>query len=87
MIIRVLEFCFMLALVVGFITEIALPILTNKPIFGTFKKKSSEDLEVKLKKAEVKIEEVKEVQEEIQENFKKLEKLKKKSEKLNNQKV
>ena len=79
----ILEFCLLAAIVLLSITEFFYPLLTGKPLFGSFRKKIETDptqqepsLEEKISKAKEKVKEVKNVQEEINQKFKSAEQLK-----------
>ena len=90
----IVEICIVAAIVLISITEFFIPILFNKPLFGSFRKlkqaepKKTEEgsLPEKISKTKEKVEdikeEVKEVQEEADENFKTAEQLKEESDKL-----
>ncbi len=90
----IVEYLVFAAIVLISITEFFYPLLTQKPLFGSFRKKTTEEpkpkdnnplnekiSEVKVKVQEVK-EEVKEVQNEVSENFDSAKKLKKDSDNL-----
>ncbi|MBI4946612.1 MAG: hypothetical protein HY840_09445 [Bacteroidetes bacterium] len=94
----IIEILFLAAIVLISITEFFLPIIFNKPLFGSFRKStkvnSSEEkksdpsspLVEKITKAKEKVEEVveevKEVQNEVAENYKSAKELKKESDNL-----
>ncbi len=84
----VIELCIIAAIVLISITEFFIPLLFNKPLFGSFRKAKpkappvDESLTEKISKAKEKVEEVKEVQEEVDENFNAAEELKEKSDNL-----
>jgi hypothetical protein len=88
--IRVLEFVMFAALLLILTTEILYPLITNKPLFGSFRAqgkttpKSGETLATKVSNAKEKIKEVKEVQQEVDNNFKSAEQLKEESDNLLN---
>lgn len=90
-----LELCLAAATVLIFITEFLIPVLFNKPLFGSFRKAkpknihpvtASGSLPEKIAKAKEKADEVKlvveEVQDEAYKNYKAAEKLKDESNKL-----
>ena len=76
------------------ITEFFIPIIMNKPLFGSFRKSkraneteskkadTSSPLKEKINTAKEKVQEVKEVQNEVAENFKSAKDLKKESDDL-----
>jgi hypothetical protein len=79
----ILEFCLLAAILLFSITEFFYPLLTNKPLFGSFRKsvpveetKEESSLEEKISSAKEKVKEVKNVQEEVNKNFKSAEQLK-----------
>lgn len=78
----ILEFCLLAAIVLLSITEFFYPLLTGKPLFGSFRKKETNGtpqelpLEEKISKAREKVKEVKDVQEEVNKKFKSAEQLK-----------
>jgi hypothetical protein len=82
-----LEIIVIIAIVLIFITEFFIPILTGKPLFGSFRKSKNEtidndDLDEKITKAKEKVDEVKTVQTEVTEHFKTAEQLKEESDNL-----
>lgn len=89
-----LELIVILALILIFITEFFIPLVTNKPLFGSFRKlkaraaKSTEDgsLGEKISKAKEKVnvvkEEVRNVQDEANQHYKSAEQLKEESDNL-----
>lgn len=89
-----LELIFLIALVLVSITEFFIPLVTGKPLFGSFRKtkptetKNTTDsfLDEKISKTQEKVEDVKEevaeVQQEVAENFKTAKQLKKESDNL-----
>ncbi len=88
--IRVLEFVLFVAILLIINTEILYPLITNKPLFGSFRAqgktvpKEGEALASKVSKAKEKVKEVKEVQQEVDDNFKSAEQLKEESDNLLN---
>lgn len=80
----ILEILFTLAIILVFITEFLWPVLTGKPIFGSFRRskkkaqnrKDNISLEEKVSIAKAKAEEIKTLQNEINENLKTAEQLK-----------
>lgn len=89
----VLELCLVAAIVLVFITEFFVPLLFNKPLFGSFRKgklvapkPAAESLEDKITKARQNADEVKQQVEEVQQqaydNYKTAEQLKDDSEKI-----
>ncbi len=86
----VIEFIVIAAIILIFITEFLYPILTQKPLFGSFRKKttpkektnSGGPLDEKISDAKEKVKEIKKVQDEIEENFKSAEELKNESDNL-----
>jgi uncharacterized protein YktB (UPF0637 family) len=87
---RLLELLLGALLILGFITEFLVPMLMNKPLFGSFRKTGSEPkkdatkevLEDALKMAKEKVTEVKKVQSDVSEHFKTAEQLKEESDNL-----
>lgn len=88
-----LEYLVMAAIVLLSITEFFYPLLTNKPFFGSFRKRQPEvakpkqapsSLKEKVNKAKEKVQEVKDIQQEIDKNFKSAEQLKEESDNLMN---
>jgi membrane-associated HD superfamily phosphohydrolase len=68
-----------------FITEFFVPLFTNKPLFGSFRKAPEQrDLTDKIKDAEEKIEHIKSVQKEADDAFKKSQEIKQKTDTLLN---
>ncbi len=76
----VLEICVLAAIVLIFITEFFIPVLYNKPLFGSFRKVkppeeekpvAGDSLPEKIEKAKQKVDEVKEVVEDVQEQARK----------------
>jgi hypothetical protein len=86
----ILEFCLLAAIVLLSITEFFYPLLTGKPLFGSFRKveekKIQEEvpLEEKVSKAKEKVKEIKDVQEEVNKKFKSAEQLKSEADDLLN---
>ncbi len=89
----VLEICLVAAIVLIFITEFFVPLLFNKPLFGSFRKvkpalpePTTDRLEDKIAKAKQKADETKQVIEDVQQqaydNYKTAEQLKDETEKL-----
>ena len=89
----VLEICLVAAIVLIFITEFFVPMLFNKPLFGSFRKAKptlpeqvTDKLEDKITKAKQKADEAKQVVEDVQQqaydNYKTAEELKDETEKL-----
>lgn len=91
----VLEICLLAALVLIFFTEFFIPMLFNKPLFGSFRKvkptahqksAAGDSLPDKIQRAKEKVEEVKDEVEEVQDqaykNYKSAEELKEESDKL-----
>lgn len=89
----VLELCLVAAIVLVFITEFFVPLLFNKPLFGSFRKSkpaapepAADSLEDKITKARQKADEVKQQVEDVQQqaydNYKTAEQLKDDSEKI-----
>lgn len=91
---RLLEYLVLAAVVMISITEFFYPLLTGKPLFGSFRKKVSaikpndEALDQKLQKAKEKIQDVRHdvinVQKEVDDHFKTAEELKEESDNLLN---
>ncbi len=88
---RTIELIVVLAIILVSITEFFLPILLNKPLFGSFRKLNAkekkqiinkESLDEKIAVAKDKVEEVKKTQNEITEHFKSAEQLKDESDNL-----
>lgn len=89
-----LELIFLIAFVLVSITEFFIPLVTSKPLFGSFRKtkltenkiKDDNLLDEKISKTREKVEEVKEevaeVQQQVAENFKTAKQLKKESDNL-----
>jgi hypothetical protein len=87
-----IEFIFLTAIILVLVVEFFIPLLTNKPLFGTFrrrktiKKSSPASLDKKINMAKEKVQEVKNVvrnvQDEATENFNSAEKLKDDSDNL-----
>ncbi len=87
----ILELVVLAFLVLLSITEFFYPLLTGKPLFGSFRKKlnvdqksTDESLESKVSKAKEKIREVKDIQNEVNKNFKSSAQLKKEADNLLN---
>lgn len=86
----ILEFIVLAFIVLFFITEFFYPLATGKPLFGSFRKKVSEELqpdaslESKVFMAKEKIKEVKNIQDEVNKNFKSAEQLKEDADNLLN---
>ena len=86
----IIEYIFLAAIILISITEFFYPLLTQKPLFGSFRKKSNTEnksknndpLTEKISDAKVKVQEVKQVQEKVSENFDSAKKLKKDSDNL-----
>ncbi len=85
----ILEFIVVAFIVLISITEFFYPLLTGKPLFGSFRKNSSMDaknvdpsLEEKLAEAKEKIKEVKDIQDEVNNHYKSAEQLKEEADKL-----
>lgn len=80
----IIEIIASLAIVLIFITEFFWPLITGKPIFGSFRKNSSASkpaeeemsMEDKLAKAKAKAQEIKKIQTEIDEKLKTAEQMK-----------
>jgi len=79
----VLEFIFLAFIVLLSITEFFYPLLTGKPLFGSFRKQVVEEqkqndasLESKVSKAKDKINEVKDIQNEVNQHYQSAERLK-----------
>jgi hypothetical protein len=79
----ILEFIVLAFVVLFAITDFFYPLLTGKPLFGTFRKKVQTDqlagdpsLKEKLEQAKEKIKEVKDIQNEVTQHFKSAEQLK-----------
>jgi hypothetical protein len=85
-----IEFVFLAAIVLLSITEFFYPLLTGKPLFGSFRKKQEvpvsdpEPLQEKISRAKEKMKEVKDIQQEVNNNFKSAEKLKEEADDLLN---
>lgn len=82
-----IEFVVLAAIVLLAITEFFYPLLTGKPMFGSFRKKvvveqKPSSIEDELAKAKEKIAEVKNIQNEVNKNFKSAEQLKEESDNL-----
>ncbi len=89
-----LELIFLIALVLVSITEFFIPLVSGKPMFGSFRKTKPTEtkitdeslLDEKISKTREKVEEVKEevmeVQQQVAENFKTAKQLKKESDNL-----
>lgn len=87
-----IEYGFMLLVIVLFLTEIVIPMFAGTPYFSTFRKKApiaeTSTLDAKLKNAKEKVEEVKVIQSEVSAHFKTAEQLKEESDNLlNNNKL
>ena len=86
----IVEFCLLAAIVLLSITEFFYPLLTGKPLFGSFRKveekKIQEEvpLEEKISQAKEKVKEIKDVQEEVNKKFKSAEQLKSEADDLLN---
>ena len=83
----VLELIVIAGIVLISITEFFIPILTDKPLFGSFRKtksekKSESPLDEKIAKAKEKVGEVKSVQNEVESHLKTAEQLKEESDNL-----
>ncbi|MES2621190.1 MAG: hypothetical protein V4615_10090 [Bacteroidota bacterium] len=90
----IVEVCIVAAIVLISITEFFIPILFNKPLFGSFRKRKptelkkmeADSLPAKISKTKERVEEVKEevkeVQEEADVNYKTAEQLKEESDNL-----
>lgn len=90
----ILELIALAIIVLVFITEFLLPLIFNKPLFGSFRKLQKQDkasakkdssndpLKEKISKAKEKVEEVKETQKEVTEHYKSAKDLKKESDNL-----
>ncbi len=85
----ILEFIVLAFIVLISITEFFYPLMVGKPLFGSFRKKATEQqkpvdpsLESKLSQAKEKIKEVKEIQEEVDKHFKSAEQLKEEADNL-----
>lgn len=79
----ILEFIFLAFIVLLSITEFFYPLLTGKPMFGSFRKKVVEEqkqddasLESKVSEAKEKIKAVKDIQNEVNQHYKSAEQLK-----------
>lgn len=89
---KIIEFIALAAIVLILITEFFYPILSGKPLFGSFRKSKTsspkisetESLNEKINTAKEKVEEIKTVQNEVNTNFKTAEQLKDESDKLLN---
>ncbi len=85
-----IEFVFLAAIVLLSITEFFYPLMTRKPLFGSFRKRpetpvaAPEPLQEKVSRAKEKAKEIKDIQEEINSNFKTAEKLKEEADDLLN---
>ncbi len=87
---RIIEYIAIAAVVLIFITEFFYPLLTQKPLFGSFRSKTGNEgktesksgLEDKISDAKEKVKEVKTVQDEVSENFKSAKDLKKDADNL-----
>ena len=91
---EILEIIVLAAIGLIAVTEFFIPIILNKPLFGSFRKVKIPDasttkgdpshppLKEKISQAKEKVEEVKEVQGEVTENFKSAKELKKESDDL-----
>ena len=83
---RILELLVLCFIFVLFITEFVYPLLTNKPLFGSFREKEKKEpknsLEEKINEAKTKVNEVKEVQKDVLEHYKSAEQLKQDSDNL-----
>lgn len=86
----VIEYIIIAAIILISITEFFYPLLTQKPLFGSFRRKTTTQekhrtdgpLDEKLSQAKEKVKEVKKVQDEVAENFKSAEELKNESDNL-----
>ena len=84
----ILEFIIVAFIVLISITEFFYPLLTGKPLFGSFRKNSVDtknvdpSLEEKLAEAKEKIKEVKDIQDEVNNHYKSAEQLKEEADKL-----
>lgn len=89
----ILELCLVAAIVLVFITEFFVPLLYNKPVFGSFRKKTQQQrkpaedtLPDKIEKARDKANEAKVIVEDVQQqaydNYKTAEQLKDETENL-----
>ena len=81
------EIIVVIAIVLISITEFFIPILTGKPLFGSFRRSKTETvdnspLDDKVSKAKEKVTEVKTVQTEVTEHFKTAQQLKEESDNL-----
>jgi uncharacterized protein YktB (UPF0637 family) len=91
---RLLELLIAGLIVIVFISEFLIPLLMNKPLFGSFRKTKPEPkkdstrevLEDALKVAKEKVEEVKKVQSDVSDHYKSAEQLKRESDNLLNNK-
>lgn len=82
-----IELIVIIAIVLVFITEFFIPILTGKPLFGSFRKSKETIIDEgpfdeKISKAKEKVDEVKTVQSEVTEHFKTAEQLKEEADNL-----
>lgn len=89
----ILEFIVLAAIVLLSITEFFYPLVTGRPLFGSFRKVSAPfeeqevkdpTLEEKISMAKEKVKEVKDIQKEVDKNFKSAENLKEESDNLLN---
>jgi len=88
----VLEFIFLAFIVLLSVTEFFYPLITGKPLFGSFRKsaavveqeRDNASLESKVFKAKEKINEVKDIQNEVNQHFKSAEQLKAEADNLLN---
>ena len=86
----IIEFIVIAAIVLIFITEFLYPLLTQKPLFGSFRKKASPEkkthssgpLDEKIAEAKDKVKDVKKIQDEVDEHFESAKDLKNESDDL-----
>ena len=86
----IIEYIIIAAIILISITEFFYPLLTQKPLFGSFRRKTITQekartegpLDEKLSQAKEKVKEVKKVQDEVAENFKTAEEFKNESDNL-----
>jgi hypothetical protein len=86
----IIELILIAGIVLVAITEFFWPLITGKPLFGSFRKSKSAETKIavegsyneKISKAKAKVQEVKDIQNELNENFKSAEQLKKEADDL-----
>jgi len=82
---KVIEFIFIMGIIILLCTEFFYPLFSNKPIFGSFrtsKKSNAKSIPEQIETAKKKVKEVKEVQKKVNLRFKNVKDLKKESDEL-----